>query len=96
VIHGSLGEFPPLGETAPFTGTMPDAGGYGMILADLNGPSSPAGVAGTLQGLLEDEDAVVRQRSAHTLGLMACKCTNHSHAGPLYHLSHVSFWLCNT
>ena len=46
----------------------------------------PAGVAGTLQGLLEDEDAVVRQRSAHTLGFMACKCTIHSHVGPLYHL----------
>ena len=34
-------------------------------------PLSVAGIAGTLRGLLGDGDAVVRQRSAHTLGLMA-------------------------
>ena len=33
--------------------------------------SLSAGIAGTLRGLLEDEDAVVRQRSAHALGFMA-------------------------
>ena len=33
--------------------------------------SLPAGIAGTLRGLLGDGDAVVRQRSAHALGLMA-------------------------
>ena len=33
--------------------------------------SLSAGIAGTLRALLEDEDAVVRQRSAHALGFMA-------------------------
>ena len=33
--------------------------------------SLSAGIAGTLRGLLGDGDAVVRQRSAHALGLMA-------------------------
>ena len=33
--------------------------------------SMSAGIAGTLRGLLGDGDAVVRQRSAHALGLMA-------------------------
>ena len=34
-------------------------------------PSSPPGIAATLKGLLEDVDAVVRQRAAHALGIIA-------------------------